>query len=189
MNRRIFISRAAPLAFAPTSFGVAASSVSKNSETDPIGSYGPFLSRKVFTSPVIIESLDLFERDGTWFVRARSTDGAEGWAVSHDSKMPLYFPIFLKVIAPHMVGKDARDIDRLVDTVFLTGANYKMQGQPFWVPIASAEFAILDLLGRIANQPVGELLGGIRRKQIPLYIANNHRTHGPEESLKRIVES
>ncbi|MGY8696176.1 MAG: mandelate racemase/muconate lactonizing enzyme family protein, partial [Verrucomicrobiia bacterium] len=150
---------------------------------------GPFLSRKVFTSPVIIESLDLFERDGTWFVRARSTDGAEGWAVSHDSKMPLYFPIFLKVIAPHMVGKDARDIDRLVDTVFLTGANYKMQGQPFWVPIASAEFAILDLLGRIANQPVGELLGGIRRKQIPLYIANNHRTHGPEESLKRIVES
>ncbi len=189
MNRRTFISKAAPLALAPGSLGFAASNASKNPAADPIVSDGPLLKRELFTSPVIIESLDLFERDGTWFVRARSTDGAEGWAVSHDKKMPLFYPIFLKVVAPHMIGKDARDIDQLVDSVFLIGSNYKMQGQPFWVPVASAEFAILDLLGRIANQPVGELLGGIRRQQIPLYIANNHREYGAEESLKRIVES
>ena len=41
-----------------------------------------------------------------------------------------------------------------------------MQGQPFWIRVASAEFAILDLLGRVASKPVGELLGGIIRKDI-----------------------
>lgn len=164
------------------------SKAASHADLDPVASPA-FLQQRFFPSPVILESLDLFEREGNWFVRARSTDGAEGWAVSHPSQMKRYFPIFLDVVAPHFIGKDARNIDRLVDGVFLEGSNYKMQGQPFWIPVASAEFAVLDLLGRIANQPVGELLGGILRKDIPLYIANNHRQHDAEESLKRIIAS
>ena len=173
------------MALAPLALKAAQSSF----PLDPIGRYGPFLRRDRLPDPIIIESIDLFERDRTWFVRARSKEGAEGWAVSHDSKMPLYHPIFTRVVAPHMTGKDARDIDRLVDSVYLSGSNYKMQGQPFWVPVASAEFAILDLLGRVANQSVASLLGGVLRTDIPLYIANNHRGVDAKESLKRIIAS
>ena len=80
-------------------------------------------------------------------------------------------------------------LDRLVDDVYLRGSNYKMQGQLFWVPLAAAEFAILDLLGKVAKRSAADLLGGQRRKQINLYIANNHRTKDAQESLRRIIKS
>ena len=88
-----------------------------------------------------------------------------------------------------MRGKDARDLDQLVDGVFVSGSNYKMQGQLFWVPLAAAEFAILDLLGKVAKCSAADLLGGQQRRQIDLYIANNHRSKDPRESLRRITKS
>jgi len=103
--------------------------------------------------------------------------------------MELSRRVFTKVISPYMRGKDARDLDQLVDGVFLSGSNYKMQGQLFWVPLAAAEFAILDLLGKVAKCSAAELLGGQQRRQIDLYIANNHRSKDPRESLRRITKS
>ncbi len=156
---------------------------------DPAGNYGPFLQRDLLPEPVVIESLDLIRVGKNWFVRARSTNGAEGWAISHNTSIALNFPIFTQIVAPFMAGKDARDIDFLVDGVYLHRSNYKLQGQSFWVPVASAEFAILDLLGRVAGVSAAELLGRRYRERIPLYIANNHRRLGPEESLEKIVAS
>lgn len=188
INRRAFISSSSALAaLALASPGAAQSK--RYPEGDPAGNYGPFLRRDLFPDPVILESLDLLQVGQNWFVRARSTDGAEGWAISHNKVIALTFPIFTTTVAPFMVGKDARDIDTLVDGVFLHGSNYKLQGQSFWVPVASAEFAILDLLGRIAGVSAAELLGGRKRERIPLYIANNLRHLGPEESLHRIIAS
>ena len=179
MNRRAFLSTlAAGPAVGSMTLGAA-----------PGGRPAPFLRREHLPAPVIIESLALFERGGNWFVRARSKDGAEGWAVSHPKQMGLCHPVFRKVVAPFLAGKDARNLDALIDDVYLTGSNYKMQGQLFWVAVASAEFAILDLLGRSANRSAAELLGGARRKEIGLYIANNHRHLGPEASLRKIVAS
>ncbi|MDP6891790.1 MAG: mandelate racemase/muconate lactonizing enzyme family protein [Verrucomicrobiota bacterium] len=156
---------------------------------DPIGEFDPIVRRKHLRNPVIIESLELYEKNGNWFIRARSKDGAEGWSVGHPKKMKLSQLVFTKVIAPYMQNKDARDLDLLVDRVFLSDSNYKMQGQLFWVAVAAAEFAILDLLGKVAKCSVVELLGGQRRKQVDLYVANNHRTKDVQESLRRIIQS
>lgn len=156
---------------------------------DPIGTFEPFIQRDHLPDPVIIDSLDLHGRDGNWFIRARSKDGAEGWSAGHPGKMELSQHIFTRVIAPYMSGKDARDLDQLVDGVFLSGSNYKMQGQLFWVPLAAAEFAILDLLGKVAKCSAADLLGGQRRQKIDLYIANNHRSKDHRESLRRITKS
>jgi L-alanine-DL-glutamate epimerase-like enolase superfamily enzyme len=156
---------------------------------DPIGNFKPLIQRDRLPDPVIIESLELYKRGGDWFIRARSKDGAEGWSVGHPGKMELSQNVFTRVIAPYMRGKDARDLDQLVDGVFLSGSNYKMQGQLFWTQLAAAEFAILDLLGKVAKCSAADLLGGGRRKKIDLYIANNHRSRDPEESLRRIIKS
>ncbi len=188
MKRRTFLRQsagaAAAIALAPQSlFG---------DSKDPIGHFEPFLDRSKLPDPVRIASIDLFKRAGNYFVRVRSQDGAEGWAVSHPSVMGLCFPVFLKVVVPSLIGKDARDLDRLLDEVYLgtgAGSHYKMQGQLLWVAVASAELALLDLLGKVANQSAANLLGGAKRKQIDLYIANNHRSRDPEESLRRIVAS
>ena len=156
---------------------------------DPIGIFKPFVQRDRLANPVIIQSLELYERENNWFISARSKEGTEGWSVGHPKKMELSQNVFTKVIAPYMIGKDARDLDQLVDGVFLNGSNYKMQGQLFWVSLAAAEFAILDLLGKTAKRSAAYLLGGQRKKQINLYVANNHRSKNAQESLRRIIKS
>ena len=186
MDRRNFLFSACIPATAALAGGIHAG---HGKPVDPIGVFKPFIQRDRLPDPVIIESLDLHERDDNWFIRARSRDGAEGWSVGHPGKMELSQRVFTRVIAPFMRGKDARDLDQLVDGVFLSGSNYKMQGQLFWVPLAAAEFAILDLLGKAAKCSAADLLGGQRRRQIDLYIANNHRSREPRESLRRIIKS
>ena len=186
MDRRNFLFSACIPAAAALAGGIHAG---HGKPVDPIGVFKPFIQRDRLPDPVIIESLDLHERDGNWFIRARSRDGAEGCSVGHPGKMELSQRVFTRVIAPFMRGKDARDLDQLVDGVFLSGSNYKMQGQLFWIPLAAAEFAILDLLGKAAKCSAADLLGGQRRRQIDLYIANNHRSREPRESLRRIIKS
>ena len=156
---------------------------------DPAGDFDPIVKHKNLKEPVIIKSLDLYEKNGNWFIRARSKDGAEGWSVGHPKKMELSQLVFTKVISPYMKNKDARYIDRLVDGVYLHNSNYKMQGQLFWVALAAAEFAIIDLLGKTAMCSAAELLGGQKRKNVDLYVANNHRTKNVHDSLRQIIKS
>ena len=186
MNRRNFLLSTSIPAAAVLSGGIRRA---RASSPDPVGPFKPLIQQKRLPDQVIIDSLDLHERDGNWFIRARSKDGAEGWSVGHPSKMELSHRVFTRVIAPFIRGKDARDLDLLVDAVYMSGSNYKMQGQLFWVPLAAAEFAILDLLGKVAKCSAADLLGGQRRKRIDLYIANNHRSRDPRESLRRISQS
>ena len=186
MKRRSFI---LSKSLSAATFLMGGIAKSQSAVSDPIGTFKPFIARNRLPDPIIIESLELYNRGSQWFIRARSKDGAEGWSVGHPKKTELSQQVFTKVIAPYMLGKDARDLDRLIDGVFLSGSNYKMQGQLFWVQLAAAEFAILDLLGKVAKCSVADLLGGSLRNLIDLYIANNHRSKDPKESLKRIIES
>src|SRR5262249_33284222 len=133
---------------------------------------------------------ELLKNGGHYLVRARSTDGAEGVASAHNSVMAATYPIFLKRVAPFFKDKDARELESLVHGVYLQDSNYKWQGLPFWVSVASLEIAVLDLLGKIANKPVGDLLGGVVRKEIAVYRASGNRGNAPEqeiEYLKKIV--
>jgi L-alanine-DL-glutamate epimerase-like enolase superfamily enzyme len=50
--------------------------------------------------------------------------------------------------------------------------------------------ALLDLMGQITGQPIGELLGGVRRRDIAVYRASGNRGNTPEEEvayLERIL--
>src|SRR5207244_9044421 len=52
-------------------------------------------------------------------------------------------------------------------------------------------FAILDMLGRIAGRPIGQLLGGIVRTSVPLYVASGRRDTTPQQEidyLKSLIE-
>ena len=150
----------------------------------------PILRTEFFKQPVKIAGVDLLKNGGQYLVRVRSTDGAVGIAVAHPNVVATTYPILLERVAPFFVGKDARELESLLEGVYLHSSNYKWQGLPFWVCVASAEFAILDLLGRIAAKPVGELLGGVVRKEVAVYRASSNRGNSPEkeiEHLRRLV--
>ena len=148
----------------------------------------PVLKRELFQDPVIIESMELIENNGEYIVRVRSKDGAEGIGVGNRSRLEFSYPIFLKQVAPYFLGKDARDLDELIHGVYLHDSNYKLQGLPFWISVAPAEFAILDMLGQISGKPIGDLLGTVIRKDVGVYRATNNRGRSPEETVERMQE-
>ncbi|MDQ3258442.1 MAG: mandelate racemase/muconate lactonizing enzyme family protein [Acidobacteriota bacterium] len=144
----------------------------------------PVLRTEFFKQAVKIASVELLKSGKQYLVRVRSTDGAVGIAVAHPSVIATSYPILLTRVAPFFVGKDARDLDSLLEGVYLHNSNYKWQGLPFWVSVASTEFAILDLLGRIAGKPVGELLGRIVRREVAVYRASGNRGNSPEKEIE-----
>jgi L-alanine-DL-glutamate epimerase-like enolase superfamily enzyme len=150
----------------------------------------PVLKTEFFKQPVKIASVELLRNGKYYLVRVRSTDGAEGLASAHDSVIDSAYPILLKRVAPYFIGRDARTLEELIHGVYLKDSNYKWQGLPFWVCVASVEIAVLDLLGKLANKPIGELLGGVVRKEIAVYRASGNRGNTPEaeiDYLKKIV--
>lgn len=148
----------------------------------------PVLRRQYFPSPVMIEHCELLEYKGNYLCRVRSTDGAVGYCVGHNIRMPHLYPIQVQLVNPFFVGKDARDLDRLVQDVLMHQNLYKYQGYAIWIPIATVEMAILDMLGRIADKSMGELIGDIHNTEIAIYRANNNRGRSAEESIERIKQ-
>jgi L-alanine-DL-glutamate epimerase-like enolase superfamily enzyme len=54
------------------------------------------------------------------------------------------------------------------------------------IPLATIEFAILDMLGRIANKSFGQLIGDIHHPRVTVYQATEYREKSVEESLELI---
>lgn len=143
----------------------------------------PVLRRELFDSPVVIDSIRLLKSGSQFFVHVRSNDGAEGIALTNERAAYLY-PIFNKLVAPYFVGKDARDLEQHLWEAYRYRSNYKLQGIALWCPMACIEFALLDMLGRIVNKPVGGLLGTIVRRDVPFYVASGNRDTTPEEEVE-----
>jgi L-alanine-DL-glutamate epimerase-like enolase superfamily enzyme len=136
--------------------------------------------RKHLPNPVKIASVELLQSGKSFFVRTRSTDGVEGVVLTKD--MEDFVPILLRRVIPHFVGKDARDVESLVDETYI--ANYKLSGQAFWCPVAYVEQSLFDLMGKTAKKQAAELMGGVLRKEVPVYLSGSGRETTAEEEVE-----
>jgi L-alanine-DL-glutamate epimerase-like enolase superfamily enzyme len=146
----------------------------------------PVLRRDYFTSPVIIESLDLLRFKETFLCRVRSKEGAEGIAVANNDQMISLYPVLINRLKPYFLGKNAVDLEKLIEGVYVYQSNYKLQGLALWIPLATIEFAVLDMLGRISRKSIGELIGEIHNRKIAVYQANGDRGITAEKTIERI---
>ncbi len=145
----------------------------------------PVLKKELFAAPVIIKSLELLRSNRSFLCRVCSSDGAEGISVGH-SGMNSFYPIFLNSLQPFFIGKDARDLDLLLEKVYIYQFNFRLSGMALGIPLATIEFAILDMLGRIANKSIGQLIGRIHHPEVAVYQATEYREKPVEESLQLI---
>ena len=147
----------------------------------------PVFKRNLFPDPVIIESVELLTREKQYICRVRSKDGHEGISVSNSQQMEVLYPIFVKRVAPFFIGKDARDIESLIPAVTVHNNIYKAKGLAIWVPIATVEFAILDMFGKMANRSIGLLISDkIYNPAITVYQANGERDIPAEEVIEHL---
>ncbi|XOV94715.1 MAG: mandelate racemase/muconate lactonizing enzyme family protein [Bacteroidota bacterium] len=148
----------------------------------------PVLKKELFSEPIIIDKVELLHYEGNFICKVHDKAGHSGISVSNNSRMHFLYPIFTKQVAPFFIGKDARDLDELIEGVRIHDSNYKYQGYALWIPVATVEFAILDMLGRIAGKSIGELIGKVYHPSIAVYEANNYRGKSAEESIRLIKE-
>ena len=148
----------------------------------------PVLKKELFASPVIIKSVELLRWENSYLCRVRSADGAEGISVAHSSMSRLY-PIFLQNLQPFFVGKDARELDLILEKVYVYGFNFRYNGIALGLPLATIEFAILDLLGRMAGRSLGQLIGEIHHPEVAVYVATEWRELPLEESFDLIKKA
>lgn len=142
----------------------------------------PVLVTDRLPDPVIIDSFALYHRGKEWFLKVRGTKGEEGIAPCSDRAS--YLHLLLKKFLPLAVGKDARELEKILNTIYVTDINYKIQGLAYWCCISWLESAILDMLGKTAGVHISELLGGRCRDELELYVASGNRDTTPEEEVE-----
>ncbi len=144
----------------------------------------PVLKRDGLPNAVVIDSIRLLIKGDEVLVHVRSKDGAEGISLPQPGRAKVFYPILADHVIPFFIGKDARDLENLLWELYRWQSNYKLYGLAFWSAQAWVEFAILDMLGRIANKPMGALLGDVLRKEVAFYIASGRRDSTPEQEVE-----
>jgi L-alanine-DL-glutamate epimerase-like enolase superfamily enzyme len=133
-------------------------------------------------TPVIIDSIRLHKWREYYFVRCRSQEGAEGVTILGARGVQLH-AILNELVIPYFVGKDARDLEALLDGVYVWELNYKLAGPAFWMCVSWVEAAVLDMLGKVAGKTVADLLGGRRHAEVPVYVSSLRRDTTPEAEI------
>jgi L-alanine-DL-glutamate epimerase-like enolase superfamily enzyme len=191
LNRRSLVAGAVggaltrPLSFAQQQSRRSGSARPTASDLDRAAA-APILKLDGIKSPVIIDSIRLLKRDREYFVHVRSKDGAEGISLTNPPRADYLDKILKQLVNPFFAGKDARDLENLLWELYRWQDNYKLYGIALWSPQAWVEFAILDMLGRIAGKPIGALLGDIVRQDVPIYVASGRRDSTPEQEIEHL---
>lgn len=195
-NRRQFLSNAVAGGLAATlplsscnrsnSPDRAAQIMDKYEKLDEILKQAVF-KKELFSSPVIIETVELLRYENNFLCRVRSKDGAVGISVGHSSQLRTLYPIFTKLVQPFFIGKDARDLDLILEKVFIYKLNFRLSGLALGVPLSTIELAILDMMGHVAGKSIGQLIGDIHHPEVEVYQATEYREKSVEESMELIT--
>jgi len=119
-----------------------------------------------------VAKLDTLFCDAGWrpwiFLKATTDDGAVGWAEITDSHgSPRGLAGVVEDLAPLVVGRDARAVERIVWDLFR--ATRQSPGSVIQKAIGGIENALLDLKGKALGVPVYELFGGPTRDTVDVY--------------------
>ena len=81
-------------------------------------------------SPVIIDYYTLLKSGNNWFLKVRGTNGEGGVAPCSDRAEYLF--LLLKRVLLLTLGEDARNLESILNKIYVTDINYKIQGLEYW---------------------------------------------------------
>ena len=136
---------------------------------------------------VIITSIELFKTQGELILVVNGDNGLKGIIQCND-RMQHLVSILKGLVIPHFIGKDVRNLTQLVDNAYRLNCNYKYAGMPLWNCIGSLEIACWDLLGKISQKPVYNLLGKQIRSKYKVYISDFNREGDPIKIANDLME-
>ncbi len=139
-------------------------------------------------NPAIIESIEVWKIKDDFLIQIKSKDGYMG-RIPANEKIIHLLGVLKDLIIPFFIGKDAREVESLIREVYRVNSNYKYAGMPFWICVAHVELALLDMLAKIMNKPVGQLFMPPVREQFPVYLSTFDRENPAETYVENVQRS
>jgi len=133
---------------------------------------------------VRIAGVETFGNEHVALVRVRTDEGLEGWGQVAPYNADLTARILHRQVAPHALGRDALDVESLVEE--LPHREHKFLGSYLWRAFAGLETALWDLRGKVEGKSVCELLGG-RPGTVRAYGSSMRRDVTPAEEAARLA--
>ena len=112
-------------------------------------------------------------------VRVEASDGTVGWGECWGPVEGTH-QVVESVLAPHVLGEDPREVERLYDRLYDVGRATYQTTVPL-PAISGIDLALWDLAGKLRDEPASTLLGGARRGAARPY-ATGHYFPKVEES-------
>jgi L-alanine-DL-glutamate epimerase-like enolase superfamily enzyme len=133
---------------------------------------------------ITIEKLETFANEFVCFVRVTANTGAIGWGQTSTYNADITASVFHRQVAPWVLGRDAIDIDALVERV--EEREHKFPGSYRCRALAGLDTALWDLRGKMEGKPVVSLLGGTP-KRLRAYASSMKRDITPAAEAERLV--
>lgn len=110
--------------------------------------------------------------DQTLLVKAVSSDGAVGWGECFGVVAPQVARTILEeLFIPFVLGRSPHDVERIYEDLYDLQRVRGHFGGYTLDAIAGLDIALWDLRGKLLGQPVWQLLGGLRRQRLPVYVS------------------
>jgi L-rhamnonate dehydratase len=103
---------------------------------------------------------------GSLVVELETADGVVGVATGHGGVPAAW--LIRNHFARFLLGADARNVNKLWDQMFRASLPYGRKGLPV-MAISAVDLALWDLLGKLREEPVYNLIGGLSREEITFY--------------------
>ncbi|MBB5754516.1 L-rhamnonate dehydratase [Prosthecomicrobium pneumaticum] len=103
---------------------------------------------------------------GSLVVEVETAEGVVGVATGHGGVPAAW--LIKNHFARFIVGEDARNLNRIWDELFRASLPYGRKGLPL-MAISAVDLAIWDLVGKVREEPVYNLIGGLSRDEISFY--------------------
>jgi L-alanine-DL-glutamate epimerase-like enolase superfamily enzyme len=131
-----------------------------------------------------IAKIDSFTTRDVGFVRVTMEDGSQGWGQVSTYHADITCTVLHRQIAPWVLGRDATDLDDLMDWV--TEREHKFPGSYLRRAMGGVDTAIWDMRGKRAGLPVASLIGGSPGR-VRAYASSMRRDITPEEEAERLT--
>jgi L-alanine-DL-glutamate epimerase-like enolase superfamily enzyme len=131
-----------------------------------------------------IQSIETFCDRFVGFVRVTTDDGRQGWGQVSPYQADITALVLHRQVAPWSLGRDALDIDALVDSI--PEREHKFPGSYLYRALTGLDTALWDLRGKLEGKSVCELIGGTPRP-IRAYASSMKRDITPKAEAGRLL--
>jgi len=132
-----------------------------------------------------LKKIETYSNEFVCFVKITTDDGSEGWGQVAPYYADITATVLHRMVAPHVLGLDAFDIDTLVDLV--TEREHKFPGSYLRRAIGGVDTALWDMRGKLEGKPVCELIGG-KPGRVRAYASSMKRDITAGEEAARLLK-